>query len=55
MPQKAIMLDSVEAETGNGSRITLQRPTVVPGRCIGCGLCEYKCPVSGEAAIRVQA
>jgi NAD-dependent dihydropyrimidine dehydrogenase PreA subunit len=22
-------------------------------RCIGCGICEYKCPVNGEAAIRV--
>jgi NAD-dependent dihydropyrimidine dehydrogenase PreA subunit len=21
--------------------------------CIGCGLCEYRCPVSGDAAIRV--
>ena len=22
-------------------------------RCIGCGICEYKCPVNGEAAIRI--
>jgi len=25
------------------------------GRCIGCGTCEYHCPLSGEAAIRVRA
>jgi NAD-dependent dihydropyrimidine dehydrogenase PreA subunit len=21
--------------------------------CIGCGICEYRCPVASEAAIRV--
>jgi ferredoxin len=31
----------------------MQRPRVVRERCIGCGICEYKCPVNGEAAIRV--
>lgn len=55
VPHKAIILDTVTLETGDGAGLTLQRPTVVPGRCIGCGLCEYKCPVAGEAAIRVLA
>ena len=55
VPHKAIILSNVEAQTADGARIKLQRPTVVPGRCIGCGLCEYKCPVSGESAIRVRA
>jgi MauM/NapG family ferredoxin protein len=55
VPHKAIILDTVDVETGKGGRMTLQRPTVLAGRCIGCGLCEYKCPVSGDAAIRVQA
>jgi formate hydrogenlyase subunit 6/NADH:ubiquinone oxidoreductase subunit I len=54
-PHKAIILSNVEAQTADGALIKLQRPTVVPGRCIGCGLCEFKCPVSGESAIRVRA
>lgn len=28
-------------------------PYVVESECIGCGNCEYHCPVAGEAAIRV--
>ncbi|MDD5397855.1 MAG: 4Fe-4S binding protein [Dehalococcoidia bacterium] len=53
VPHKAVRLSSVEVTKEDGSKIYLQRPTVQPGRCIGCGLCEYKCPVEGEAAIRV--
>ncbi len=30
-------------------------PVVDRTLCIGCGTCEYKCPVNGEAAIRVYA
>lgn len=29
------------------------RPTVIDDLCVGCGACEYGCPVEGEAAIRV--
>jgi len=29
------------------------KPYVVPEQCIGCGKCEYACPVDGVAAIRV--
>ena len=32
---------------------TLKLPHVVRERCMGCGICEYKCPRAGEAAIRV--
>jgi len=42
-----------------GSEVTvevrLQRPYVDPGLCVGCGMCEHECPVSGLRAIRVTA
>lgn len=33
--------------------VRLQRPFIDPARCIGCGMCEHDCPVSGLRAIRV--
>ena len=35
--------------------VRLQRPFVDPARCIGCGMCEHECPVSGLRAIRVSS
>ena len=35
--------------------VRLQQPYVDPQRCIGCGVCEHECPVSGKRAIRVTA
>jgi MauM/NapG family ferredoxin protein len=55
VPEKAIVLEEVTVTDAAGQPVTVQRPRVVEERCIGCGICEYKCPVSGEAAIRVFA
>jgi ferredoxin len=33
--------------------VRLQRPHVDAAKCIGCGMCEHECPVSGLRAIRV--
>ncbi|HDZ20289.1 hypothetical protein LCGC14_0205040 [marine sediment metagenome] len=42
-----------------GSRVAvqvrLQQPNIDPDKCIGCGVCEHECPVSGLRAIRVTA
>lgn len=51
--EKAIKLEEAEVRTGDGELVTVQHPHVIRERCIGCGICEYKCPVNGEAAIRV--
>jgi MauM/NapG family ferredoxin protein len=53
LPEKAIVLEEVEVLDGRGQSVLLQQPKVLPDLCIGCGICEYKCPVQGEAAIRV--
>lgn len=50
---KAVVLDEAEATREEGERVTVKRPRVVRPRCIGCGICEKKCPLPGEAAIRV--
>jgi polyferredoxin len=47
LPEKAIRVDYSEFSGG--------APVVDRRLCIGCGTCEYKCPVNGEAAIRVYA
>jgi polyferredoxin len=36
-------------------QVRLQRPFVDLEKCIGCGVCEHECPVSGKRAIRVSA
>jgi polyferredoxin len=53
VPEKAIHLSDIAFPTSEGETITLQAPVVDPDLCIGCGICENKCPVNGEAAIRV--
>jgi polyferredoxin/formate hydrogenlyase subunit 6/NADH:ubiquinone oxidoreductase subunit I len=55
VPDKAIQLEEVEVRNSRGETVLLQRPTVVQSLCIGCGVCEFKCPMGGEAAIRVYA
>lgn len=53
VPEKAILMETKTVIDSLGEEITLQLPHVLRERCIGCGICEYKCPVNGEAAIRV--
>jgi ferredoxin len=43
------------AQGGVVIEVRLQRPVMDPARCIGCGVCQHECPVSGRPAIRVSA
>ncbi len=36
-------------------QVRLQKPYVDIEKCIGCGICEHECPVSGLKAVRVSA
>jgi ferredoxin len=52
---KAVWLETVEIVRRDSKSVTLQRPSVTPELCTGCGLCENRCPVGERAAIRVSA
>jgi Pyruvate/2-oxoacid:ferredoxin oxidoreductase delta subunit len=53
VPEKAIRLHEQTEDDDYGGTISVYLPTVIEDLCIGCGICEYRCPVDGEAAIRV--
>jgi formate hydrogenlyase subunit 6/NADH:ubiquinone oxidoreductase subunit I len=53
VPEKAVVLKEVTVTREDGRGERLARPRVVASRCIGCGICEYKCPVDGRSAIVV--
>lgn len=39
----------------DGQRLDVQLPFVDLERCVGCGICQFKCPVKGKPAIRTMA
>jgi|UniRef100_A0A7C3UXP5 MauM/NapG family ferredoxin protein len=51
---KAITYNLLEVLDAQGRKVQVKGPVVHADRCIGCGHCEYVCPVGGEAAIRVK-
>jgi len=54
IPDKAIRTRSATITAADGTERTLLRPYVIHRLCIGCGICENKCPLSGPAGVRVQ-
>ncbi|MGN6641915.1 MAG: 4Fe-4S binding protein, partial [Verrucomicrobiota bacterium] len=47
--------EAPEARQRVSIEVRLQKPMVDPERCIGCGVCQHECPVSGLRGIRVTA
>jgi MauM/NapG family ferredoxin protein len=52
-PDKAIKFREVQVFNPEGKAVTIKQPYIRDSLCIGCGICENKCPVEGRAAVMV--
>ncbi|HIJ59572.1 MAG TPA: 4Fe-4S binding protein [Nitrospirae bacterium] len=52
-PKKAIFFKELKVKDKDGREIILQQPYVDTELCVGCGICEAKCPVVDKPAIYV--
>ncbi len=52
-PQKAIRFRQADVLDDQGRQVRVKQPYVVDSLCIGCGICETKCPVPGRSAIYI--
>ncbi len=52
--RKSIVFKVENMVDKEGQKVRVKLPYVLEDICIGCGACENKCPVRGDAAIRVR-
>lgn len=50
---KAIYVEEAEVTDSSGHIKLLKQPRVDPSRCVGCGACEYACPLQERPAVYV--
>ncbi len=52
---KAIWFEEKEVMQRDGTKLTVKLPHVDPEQCVGCGICQNKCPVHDKRGIRVSS
>ncbi len=50
---KAIYVEEADVIDSSGNTKRLKQPRVDPSRCVGCGACEYACPLQERPAVYV--
>ncbi|NOZ12215.1 MAG: 4Fe-4S binding protein [Acidobacteria bacterium] len=50
---KAIRFRNKTVMNREGNQVPVKQPYIKEGLCIGCGICENKCPLPGASAVRV--
>lgn len=50
---KAIYVEEADVTDASGNVKRLKQPRVDPSRCVGCGACEYACPLQERPAVYV--
>ena len=50
---KAIYVEEAQVIDSGGKTKTVKQPRVDPSRCVGCGACEYACPLQERPAVYV--
>ena len=50
---KAISVEEVEVKNDEGEKVVVQQPHIDPELCVGCGICQNKCPIKDRSGIYV--